>query len=90
MKRDGILLREFLVATRDGFENIATAYDLAINSSLPSEWAGFFNSLPSEWAGFFFLLREVPDTPEFFPSGKWATIQALEEKLTEWAKGVIG
>ncbi len=35
------------------------------------------------WA--FFLLRTVPEEPKYFPKGKWASIQALEDQLTSHA-----
>ena len=34
------------------------------------------------------VLRELPDTPERFPNGKWATIQHLESQLQIAAKAV--
>lgn len=40
---------------------------------------------PYAWAGIAFLLRATPDLPEYFPKGKWATIQILETMLNEWA-----
>ncbi len=38
------------------------------------------------WA--FFLLRTVPDKPEYFPKGKWASIQVLEEQLHKHAYNI--
>jgi hypothetical protein len=35
------------------------------------------------------LLKEETDTPELFPKGKWATIQRMEELLSESAKAEI-
>lgn len=32
------------------------------------------------------LLKAAPDNPEWFPKGKWATLQAMEQKLEEKAK----
>jgi len=75
--RDGVSLKEFLPATRDGLQLVAKNY------ALPD--LEYLNE-PGDWASFFFVLREVPDNEAFFPSGKWATIQSLESKLIEWAK----
>lgn len=32
------------------------------------------------------ILRHMSDVPEFFPKGKWATIQHLEDQLEDAAK----
>lgn len=40
-----------------------------------------------EWAALMvFRLRATPDDAETFPKGKWATIQRIEELVTELAK----
>jgi hypothetical protein len=39
-------------------------------------------SLPAEWAWVHFQLKVAEDRPEWFPKGKWATIQAIEMFLT--------
>ncbi len=31
----------------------------------------------------FFRLRAADDTPELFPHGKWATVQALEDQIEQ-------
>lgn len=38
------------------------------------------------WAWLWFQLRESEDRAEWFPSGKWATIQFIEERLAYQAK----
>jgi len=38
------------------------------------------------WAWWWFRLREMEDRPEWFPRGKWATIQRIEDLLTAEAK----
>ena len=38
---------------------------------------------PQVWAFLFFQLREAEDRPEWFPKGKWSTIQKLETLLIE-------
>lgn len=35
------------------------------------------------------VMRVLPDKPEWFPKGKWATIQHIEEQITD-AAGVEG
>jgi hypothetical protein len=77
--RETIALREFSYEARRGLENISQSYDLYF-PDLENQYG------PNTWAGLFFILREVPDTPDFFPKGKWATIQYLEGMLIQWAK----
>ena len=36
-------------------------------------------SAPEFWAWTWFQLREAEDRPEWFPKGKWATLQVIEE-----------
>ena len=43
-------------------------------------------SLPEHWAWMWFLLREAEDRPEWFPKGKFATLQFLEQRLVEEAR----
>lgn len=51
-------------------------------------------SLPEQWAWIWFQLREAEDRLEWFPKGKWATIQVIEETLRkeaqEMARGGAG
>ena len=42
--------------------------------------------LPEVASWLFFRLREMPDSPELFPKGKWASIQFLEGLIVEQAK----
>ena len=44
---------------------------------------------PEFWAWMYFELRESEDRPEWFPRGKWATLQFLEAKLSEAARTVV-
>lgn len=37
-------------------------------------------------AWLYFLLRQAPDYAEWFPRGKWATLQVLEASIDEQAK----
>lgn len=39
-----------------------------------------------DWSWWWFRLREMEDRPEWFPKGKWATLQRIEEELTREAK----
>jgi len=41
-------------------------------------------------AWLFFRLREAEDRAEWFPSGKWATLQRLEQLLSEAATARVG
>mgnify|MGYP003661852163 FL=1 len=36
---------------------------------------------PKDWAWFLFQLRRAEDKPEWFPKGKWATLQVIESYL---------
>ncbi len=36
-------------------------------------------------AWMFFVLRSLPDRPEWFPKGKWATLQEIERQLDKEA-----
>jgi hypothetical protein len=42
-----------------------------------------------EAAALFFKLRAMPDTPQSFPKGKWASIQALEGVIDRRAQLVV-
>ena len=41
---------------------------------------------PEKMAWIVLLLKEIPDSEENFPFGKWATIQEIERQLQECAK----
>jgi hypothetical protein len=43
-------------------------------------------SQPEHWAWICFQLRVAEDRAQWFPKGKWATIQVIEEFLYEEAK----
>jgi hypothetical protein len=44
---------------------------------------------PERAAYLVFKLREVPDSEDVFPRGKWATIQDIESKVTACAKATV-
>ena len=46
-------------------------------------------SCSEAWAWIFFELRESADNPDWFPRGKWATIQVIEDHLISLAKEAI-
>lgn len=46
-------------------------------------------SPPETMAWLVLLLKQIPDTEEVFPHGKWATIQNIESQLEECAKDYI-
>lgn len=41
--------------------------------------------MPERMAWIVAVLRELPDTPETFPHGKWGTIQSIEAQVQEAA-----
>jgi hypothetical protein len=41
------------------------------------------------WAWILFLLKETVDDPDWFPKGKWATLQHLETKLLAEARDEV-
>jgi hypothetical protein len=43
-------------------------------------------SLPAEWAWVVFQLKVAEDRPEWFPKGKSATIQRIEQALLDVAR----
>ena len=80
--RDTIALAEFSWEVRQGLEKISCDYQLYF-PDLAHQYD------PSTWAGLFFILTQVPDQPEYFPRGKWATIQHLEKLLWEWGQAQV-
>lgn len=79
--RDTILRSDFLPKTVQGIRRYLEDHD------------GYDERLsgPIEtWALLFFELRQAEDRTEWFPSGKWATIQRLEELLNEATNKHIG
>jgi hypothetical protein len=44
------------------------------------------NETPERMAWVYFLIRKLPDKPEWFPRGKWATIQHIEGQLDSIAE----
>jgi len=47
-------------------------------------------STPEAWAWLVYQLRAAIDLPEWFPKGKWATIQQIEEYLQIEAVELLG
>lgn len=76
-KRDTILKCDFLPLTIQGLRRFLEDHDGD---------DGRLNAPIESWAFLFFILREAQDKPEWFPSGKWVTIQRLESLLVEAAK----
>jgi hypothetical protein len=48
-----------------------------------------YGMAPAAWAWVCFLLRESEDRPEWFPKGKFATIQVIEAALMREARGEL-
>lgn len=74
-KRDMIFRSDFLQPTRHGLERFCEDNDCN----------GLLDGSLEVSAWLYFLLREAEDREEWFPLGKWATIQRLEGLLTEAA-----
>lgn len=73
-------LENLSIAAQDGLRRLGKEWE---NDEL------LFDALASNhesWAWWYFRLREMEDRPEWFPKGKWATLQAIEQLLTKEAK----
>ena len=44
---------------------------------------------PEQWAWVYMQLRLTADRPEWFPKGKWALLQAIENELLEEALDLV-
>lgn len=77
---DYISLRSFLPHTQQGIKVLCEHYDL---------WDAEQLANPEDWAALFFIMRAAPENEDFFPAGKWATIQDLERKLTIYATHIV-
>jgi len=74
LKRDSLHLSDFLEKTQRGFQIFCADNDcLALLDS----------GLPENWALLYFKLRKAKDEPQWFPSGKWATLQRLEQLIED-------
>ena len=71
---------EFSTETQTGLRNWAIAEH---GDGLLFESIG---SVPAEWAWIYFQLSVAEDRTEWFPKGKWATLQFLGQRLQEQAK----
>lgn len=61
-------------------------YDALDALGAERNWSPLFKWIePETCAWLVERLKHVPDSPDVFPNGKWATIQRLEEMLTEHA-----
>ncbi len=47
------------------------------------------SSLPEQWAWLWFQLREAEDKLDWFPKGKYATLQYIESHLIDEATDVL-
>ena len=80
LKRDSISRSEFSQETQRGLELLCEDWKITPFSEV------FF---PDRWCQLVILLKAAPDNPRHFPKGKWATIQAIEAKLSEWTDGIF-
>lgn len=78
LKRDCILRADFNPRTVQGLRQFLEDHD--------GHDERLSNGSPEMWAFLWFQLREAEDKPEWFPSGKWATLQRIEALLIEIAK----
>lgn len=76
--RDTIFVKEFLPHTQQGLMEISRYLELGIEDM----------AQPQDWAALVFLLKQAPGTAQYFPAGKWATIQRIEAMLIDWADAV--
>jgi len=53
-----------------------------------SFWDGI-DSSPADWAFAWFRLRVAEDRPRWFPRGKWATLQVIEDFLLAEARRLL-
>ena len=67
----------FSTAMQDGLR-------LWAKEALNNQWA-VDDPAPEWWAWLHFCLKVSPDRPEWFPKGKWATLQAIETELLKEA-----
>jgi hypothetical protein len=72
-------LDEFSSETQTGLSNwaIAEHSDGLLFESIGSD--------PAPWAWIYFQLSAAEDRPEWFPKGKWATLQFLGQRLQKQA-----
>jgi hypothetical protein len=75
IKRESISLSDFLPKTQQG---MAVFCD-------DNECLGLIDTRAplNQWALLYFKLRKAKDRAEWFPSGKWATLQRLEQLLED-------
>ncbi len=77
--RDIISLKEFLLETRHGLKNWAETFDVDLEQVYSLE----------QWAWLLQVMKQTPDFEDYFPKGKWATVQRLEDLLEEAAMDYI-
>jgi hypothetical protein len=72
---------DLLDETKQGLDR----FIISLDGGLGFSWQA--NAYPWPfWARYWFMLREAEDRPEWFPSGKWATLQAIESVLCQEAR----
>lgn len=48
-----------------------------------------FDNIACPWAWIWFQLRESEDRPDWFPGGKWWTLQRIEEVISQEARRIV-
>ena len=78
IKRESISVSDFLPMMRLGIECFCE------DNRLPFLYGVLvMNGSLEKWALLYFKLRKAKDRAEWFPSGKWATLQRLEQLLED-------
>ena len=80
VKREMIFAGDFLPATYRGLERFV---EDTMGWAVLEE--GYLRGPVERWAMLYFRLKKAEDRPEWFPSGKWATVQRVERLLEEAA-----
>ena len=76
MTRDGIYKSDLSPDAMHGIQAFLNHVDGGVSERVNA-------CLPEQWAWIYFQLRGAEDRTEWFPKGKWATIQRIGQLLDE-------
>lgn len=76
-----ILLSQFNPVTQQGLKNFCGYFH--------GHTAVLDSGTPESWAWLVCQLQQAADREDWFPSGKWATIQAIQDRLSMLAKASL-
>jgi len=82
MLRDGVYTGDFSAEAWAGLSVWCEALDGGLDDRLR-------DCTPENWAWIWFQLRRAADRLEWFPRGKWATLQHIERLLNECAQASV-